>query len=204
MERDKRGLSFLECSKPSSSGMGGPSVAGKYINVQTGQEIFVRDCFDTGNGMQCMLSDGNMISMQELSRDYIMMDDVSQQTSQQYAAPQQFVSPVNDLYKLDDEEPEIPVAATPSLDAPIARHIEQPTQQIAQQSSNESMISKILDKSSIPTISITFDWDNAPYKEFAMLKDFFDVTDEEIANAVLAKYGSGELIMNAIIKALNK
>ena len=64
------------------------------------------------------------------------------------------------------------------------------------------MIKKILDKSSEPEIVITINWQNKPEKEFEMLKNFFDVKVEDIADAVFEKYVKIQNIKQAFKEAL--
>ena len=65
------------------------------------------------------------------------------------------------------------------------------------------MIKKILDKSSEPEIVVTINWQNKPEKEFEMLKNFFDIDIEDIANAVFIQYGDVSKIKQAFKEALS-
>ena len=65
------------------------------------------------------------------------------------------------------------------------------------------MIKKILDKSSEPEIIVTINWPNKPEKEFEMLKNFFDVNIEDIADAVFHQYGNIDKIKQAFKEALS-
>ena len=66
-----------------------------------------------------------------------------------------------------------------------------------------AMIKKILDKSSEPEIVVTINWENKPEKEFEMLKNFFDVSIEDIANALFQQYGDASKIKQAFKEALS-
>lgn len=56
-------------------GPSGPDLRGEWINKRTGQKIFVRDSLIGENGMCVMLRDGNMMDMDEFSRDYVQMSE---------------------------------------------------------------------------------------------------------------------------------
>ena len=52
-------------------------------------------------------------------------------------------------------------------------------------------------------IVITINWQNKPEKEFEMLKNFFDVNTEDIADAVFRQYGDVNKIKQAFKEALS-
>ena len=85
----------------------------------------------------------------------------------------------------------------------IMKSIEEPISQVnSEENQKLAMIKKILDKSSEPEIIITINWPDKPEKEFEMLKNFFDVNIEDIANAVFQQYGDVNKIKQAFKEAL--
>ena len=75
---------------------------------------------------------------------------------------------------------------------------------VSNNSSNEQMVSKIFDKLDIEfDICINVKKGVFPSKELVMLKDFFDVTDDEIRNVVFNKYVSKETLKKTIKEYLN-
>ena len=84
------------------------------------------------------------------------------------------------------------------------KQIEEPnTVEYSEDDQKLTMIKKILDKSSEPEIVVTINWQNKPEKEFEMLKNFFDVNTEDIANAVFRQYGDVNKIKQAFKEALS-
>ena len=86
----------------------------------------------------------------------------------------------------------------------VMRQIEEPnTVEYSEDDQKLAMIKKILDKSSEPEIVVTINWQNKPEKEFEMLKNFFDINTEDIANAVFRQYGDVNKIKQAFKEALS-
>ena len=84
------------------------------------------------------------------------------------------------------------------------KQIEEPNiREYSEDNQKLSMIKKILDKSSEPEIVVTINWENKPEKEFEMLKNFFDINIEDIADAVFRQYGDVNKIKQAFKEALS-
>ena len=68
----------------------------------------------------------------------------------------------------------------------------------------EQMIMKILDKTERPQISFNVSWDAYPNNELKMLKEYFNVTNDDIAKAIIKKYVSKEDLDNIVSEWVNK
>lgn len=68
----------------------------------------------------------------------------------------------------------------------------------------EQMIMKILDKTEKPQISFNVSWDAYPNNELKMLKEYFNVTNDDIAKAIIKKYVSKEDLNNIISEWVTK
>ena len=65
----------------------------------------------------------------------------------------------------------------------------------------DSLFSK-LDK--LPEVSCSISWKKIPRSELKMLKTYFDITDEDIADYVYTKYCTPETIKASIKDAITK
>ena len=84
------------------------------------------------------------------------------------------------------------------------KQIEEPRiEEYSKDNQKLEMIKKILEKSSEPEIVVTINWLNKPEKEFEMLKNFFDINTEDIADAVFRQYGDINKIKQAFTEALS-
>ena len=63
---------------------------------------------------------------------------------------------------------------------------------------------KILDKTEKPQISFNVSWDAYPNNELKMLKEYFNVTNDDIAKAIIKKYVSKEDLDNIVSEWVNK
>lgn len=191
----------------------GPMISGKFINKNTGKEIFVRDSIDDGNRMQLVLSDGTCITMDEF-QNYVQISDEEYdehgnmigiaKTSTLNNTQSKPSIDTDLLFAGMGEQPkerkeEIVIEDTPYGVTSIVQAA--PVQN--KLNHKLEMINKILDKSEAPEIKVLINWPNKPDKEFDMLKTFFDVTNEDIAEAVYMKYGSEDAFINAFNESIS-
>ena len=78
------------------------------------------------------------------------------------------------------------------------------TVSLDQQKKTNSLVDKLLDKCKSPAITVDLKWDNAPINELNMLKTIYDVTDEEIVDAVVEKFVSLEAIKEQMTSRVNE
>ena len=184
----------------------GPAISGKFFHKDTGREIFVRDSINDGIKMCVVLSDGTTMDMSEF-QNYVQMSD------EEYDSQGRLIGKAKEQPK-SNLDPDLLFAGMG--DRPkesnkqseeirsVMRQIEEPnTVEYSEDDQKLAMIKKILDKSSEPEIVVTINWQNKPEKEFEMLKNFFDINTEDIANAVFKQYGDVNKIKQAFKEALS-
>ena len=184
----------------------GPAISGKFFHKDTGREIFVRDSINDGVKMCVVLSDGTTMDMSEF-QNYVQMSD------EEYDSQGRLIGKAKEQPK-SNLDPDLLFAGMG--DRPkesnkqseeirsVMKQIEEPnTAEYSEDDQKLAMIKKILDKSSEPEIVVTINWQNKPEKEFEMLKNFFDVNTEDIANAVFRQYGDVNKIKQAFKEALS-
>lgn len=195
----------MNLTGPGPSGQG-PAISGKFFHKDTGREIFVRDSINDGVKMCVVLSDGTTMDMSEF-QNYVQMSD------EEYDSQGRLIGKAKEQPK-SNLDPDLLFAGMG--DRPkesnkqseeirsVMKQIEEPnTVEYSKDDQKLAMIKKILDKSSEPEIVVTINWQNKPEKEFEMLKNFFDVNTEDIANAVFRQYGDVNKIKQAFKEALS-
>ena len=195
----------MNLAGPGSGGQG-PAISGKFFHKDTGREIFVRDSINDGIKMCVVLSDGTTMDMSEF-QNYVQMSD------EEYDSQGRLIGKAKEQPK-SNLDPDLLFAGMG--DRPkesnkqseeirsVMKQIEEPnTVEYSEDDQKLAMIKKILDKSSEPEIVVTINWQNKPEKEFEMLKNFFDVNTEDIANAVFRQYRDVSKIKQAFKEALS-
>ena len=196
---------MMNLAGPGPGGQG-PAISGKFFHKDTGREIFVRDSINDGIKMCVVLSDGTTMDMSEF-QNYVQMSD------EEYDSQGRLIGKAKEQPK-SNLDPDLLFAGMG--DRPkesnkqseeirsVMRQIEEPnTIEYSEDDQKLAMIKKILDKSSEPEIVVTINWQNKPEKEFEMLKNFFDINTEDIANAVFRQYGDVNKIKQAFKEALS-
>ena len=193
------------------------SISGKWTNIHNGQEIFVRDSFIDGDNMIVRTIDGNIIPMTEFSNNYVQSEEVDEATArsviQQPVAPQSYgdIKPdfgekvilKNDDAKSNNIKPN-------NLDQ-ASQHVENHKEDKVEDKLEDklfrkkTMIGKIFEKiSTKPNIKLTFDWTEYPEKEMSMLMEYFDVSNDDIANYIYKTYFNENIIKESILKLIQK
>ena len=184
----------------------GPAISGKFFHKDTGREIFVRDSINDGIKMCVVLSDGTTMDMSEF-QNYVQMSDEEYDSQGRLIGkakeqPKSNLDP-NLLFAGMGDKPKESNKQSEEIRS-VMKQIEEPnTVEYSEDDQKLTMIKKILDKSSEPEIVVTINWQNKPEKEFEMLKNFFDVNTEDIANAVFRQYGDVNKIKQAFKEALS-
>ena len=189
------------------------SISGKWTNIHNGQEIFVRDSFIDGDNMIVRTIDGNIIPMTEFSNNYVQSQEVDEATArsviQQPVAPQSYGDIKPDfgekvILKNDDEKDNN--IKTNNLDT-ASQYVENHKEDKAEDKlfRKKTMIGKIFEKiSTKPNINLTFDWTEYPEKEMSMLMEYFDVSNDDIANYIYKTYFNENIIKESILKLIQK
>lgn len=196
---------MMNLAGPGPGGQG-PSISGKFFHKDTGKEIFVRDSINDGIKMCVVLSDGTTMDMSEF-KDYVQMSDEeydfqgrligkAKEQSKSNLDPNLLFAGMGDRPKEVSKQSEEIRSVMKQIEEPKIVEDSEDNQKLA-------MIKKILEKSSEPEIVVTINWQNKPEKEFEMLKNFFDVNIEDIADAVFRQYGDISKIKQAFKEALS-
>lgn len=186
--------------------MGGPVIKGTFISKITGQEVYVRDAIQMDNHMTVILQDGRNIPINDFYNEYYQM------STEVYDERGNIIgnSPQNDL-EYHEENHLNKDLVFKGMDMPEQSFIDPsvlgpgtiydgPTgldkvfDTVNKVPEGVQLVSKLLNKVNEPTIKIEFIWDDFPKEQIKMLKDFYDVTDEDITQAIFNKYLSYESI----------
>ena len=189
------------------------SISGKWINIHSGQEIFVRDSFIDGDNMIVRTIDGNIIPMTEFSNNYVQSEEVDEATArsviQQPVAPQSYGDIKPDfgekvILKNDDTKDN---NIKPSNLDQVSQYVENHKEDKLEDKlfRKKTLIGKIFEKiSTKPNINLTFDWTEYPEKEMSMLMEYFDVSNDDIANYIYKTYFNENIIKESILKLIQK
>lgn len=189
------------------------SISGKWTNIHNGQEIFVRDSFIDGDNMIVRTIDGNIIPMTEFSNNYVQSQEVDEATArsviQQPVAPQSYGDIKPDFGEkviLKNDDTKDNNIKTNNLDT-TSRYVETHKEDKAEDKlfRKKTLIGKIFEKiSTKPNINLTFDWTEYPEKEMSMLMEYFDVSNDDIANYIYKTYFNENIIKESILKLIQK
>lgn len=193
------------------------SISGKWTNIHNGQEIFVRDSFIDGDNMIVRTIDGNIIPMTEFSNNYVQSEEVDEATArsiiQQPVAPQSYGDIKPDFGQkviLKNDDTKDNNIKTNNLDVE-SRYVETHKEDKAEDKLEDklfrkkTLIGKIFEKiSTKPNINLTFDWTEYPEKEMSMLMEYFDVSNDDIANYIYKTYFNENIIKESILKLIQK
>ena len=196
---------MMNLTGPGPGGQG-PAISGKFFHKDTGKEIFVRDSINDGVKMCVVLSDGTTMDMSEF-QNYVQMSEEeydsqgrligkTQEQEKPSLDPDLLFAGLGDRPKESTKQSEEIRSVMKQIEEPNIREYSEDNQKL-------SMIKKILDTSSEPEIVVTINWENKPEKEFEMLKNFFDINIEDIADAVVRQYGDVNKIKQAFKEALS-
>ena len=174
--------------------MEGPSIEGKWYNKRTGKTITVKDMMMSDEGMQIFTTDNQLIDGDEFSRDYIQCDDTVYDSNGNSTGT---TEPI-------DYESMFAGADPQTLDTSVynkTTNVEIPVVVNKKFDTLDSLFSK-LDK--LPDVNCSISWKKIPKSELKMLKTYFDITDEDIAEYVYTKYCTPETIKTSIKDAITK
>ena len=196
---------MMNLTGPGPGGQG-PVISGKFFHKDTGKEIFVRDSINDGVKMCVVLSDGTTMDMSEFQNYVQMSDEEYDSQGRLIGKAKEQTKPSLDpdlLFAGLGDRPKESTKQSEEIRS-VMKQIEEPNIiEYSEDNQKLSMIKKILDKSSEPEIVVTINWENKPEKEFEMLKNFFDINIEDIADAVFRQYGDVNKIKQAFKEALS-
>ena len=173
----------------------------------------MRDSFIDGDDMIVRTIDGNIIPMTEFSNNYVQSEEVDEATArsviQQPVAPQSYGDIKPDfgqkvISKNDDAKDN---NIKPSNLDQVSQYVENHKEDKVEDKlfRKKTLIGKIFEKiSTKPNINLTFDWTEYPEKEMSMLMEYFDVSNDDIANYIYNTYFNENIIKESILKLIQK
>ena len=178
--------------------MEGPSIEGKWYNKRTGKTITVKDMMMSDEGMQIFTTDNQLIDGDEFSRDYIQCDDTVYDTNGNATGASESVD-YESMFGGIDTGPSVFNNNTSLYDDPA------PTIESAVVNKKFDTLDSLFSKlEKLPEVSCSISWKKIPRSELKMLKTYFDITDEDIAEYVYVKYCTPETIKASIKDAITK
>ena len=174
--------------------MEGPSIEGKWYNKRNGKTVTGKDMMVSDEGMQIFTTDNQLIDGDEFSRDYIQCDDTVYDTNGNSTGT---TEPIDYESMFAEADPQ-------ALDTSVynkTTNVEIPVVVNKKFDTLDSLFSK-LDK--LPDVNCSISWKKIPKSELKMLKTYFDITDEDIAEYVYTKYCTPETIKTSIKDAITK
>ena len=178
--------------------MEGPSIEGKWYNKRTGKTITVKDMMMSDEGMQIFTTDNQLIDGDEFSRDYIQCDDTVYDTNGNATGASESVD-YESMFSGIDTDSSVFNNNTSLYDDPMTTV--ESTVVNKKFDTLDSLFSKL---EKLPEVSCSISWKKIPRSELKMLKTYFDITDEDIAEYVYVKYCTPETIKTSIKDAITK
>ena len=178
--------------------MEGPSIEGKWYNKRTGKTITVKDMMMSDEGMQIFTTDNQLIDGDEFSRDYIQCDDTVYDTNGNATGTSESVD-YESMFGGIDADQSVFNNNTSLYDDPV------PTIESTVVNKKFDTLDSLFSKlEKLPEVSCSISWKKIPRSELKMLKTYFDITDEDIAEYVYVKYRTPERIKASIKDAITK
>lgn len=180
-------------------------ITGQWVNKYTNDVINVRDSVIDGDEM-IIISDVGHINMKDFSENYIQISDTYTEAAKTISG-----NGVVDMASLKTLDPTIvthQIHSSNVVEDTPKPSIIQHTEQIQSPSLNNekfNLIDKLFNKIHFnPIINIHIESTNYPKEQLKMLKDIYDITNEDIANYIRDNYIFPETINDSIIKFVEK
>lgn len=156
----------------------------KWINRTNNEVVYVKgDPIIDGENMYMMTTSGKAIEMEYFANNFIQMSD-EEYNPQQFAEQEQQQGygqhdiPLQQSYSLDQ-----PLNSKQSFQGNTQQQHTAYSQAHPQSNPKEDLIKKILKKNP-PTYEVSIRWDVPPVNELNMLMEYFDVTLDDIKQAI--------------------
>lgn len=188
------------------NGIAGPNPSGKWIDVRTGTVYSVKTMVDdmTGNGAQVMFTNGDVISFKEFSNYYIQSDDEIDNIENIY---NDGIITDNKSAKYDREKLLYGMHPRPELKLDDHNTCDKPNNINNESNINNKtniaaeLINKLSQQPQIDWSSIKLI--NLPETPIQILIQYFNISPEDIATAIVDTCFTKENIKNIIIKYIN-
>lgn len=178
----------------------GPVITGNWYNKRTGKTIFVRDMFMDDGGMQVMTSTGEMIDGEEFSRDYIQCDSNIYDENGNATGQQEDVDYDSMFGGMPAEQPKAPTYS--DIMGPSVNYIKDDIEPEVLSKKHEMLKTMFEKLTNIPEVVATIKWKNIPKSELKMLKNYFDVDVEDIAEYIYMQYCTSVELKKAICDSI--
>lgn len=178
----------------------GPAITGNWYNKRTGKTVFVRDMFMDDAGMQVMTSTGEIIDGEEFSRDYIQCDDTVYDENGNATGQQEPIDYESMFGGMNTEQPKSPTYSD-IMGAPI-NYIKDDIEPEVLSKKHEMLKTMFEKLSNVPEVVATIKWKNIPKSELKMLKTYFDVDVEDIAEYIYMQYCTSVELKKAICDSI--
>lgn len=192
-----------------TSGIGNNMISGTWINPHTGNTITVRNVVNDGDSA-IIITDKGQISMSEF-QNYIQASDeiydadgkvigkesidIGRLKENATTAHESKTPTIDDIEAMFDKKN----TGTPSYANSVTSSGKQPRKQDNEESSSFKMIDKIFNKINVEmNVSVNITSNTFPTQELNMLKSFFDVTDNDIADYIRKKFITNDIINDSI------
>lgn len=176
-------------------------ITGKWVHKHTNDMITVRDSIIDGDKM-IIISDIGQIDMTDFSENYIQISDIDYTSNQSITG--------NGLVNMDSLQNIDPtLMAQPNIENNKEINYKANNQIIAEEnvSNNENynLIDKLFKKINFtPKVIINIESSNYPTDKLNMLKEIYDITNEDISNYIRLNYIYPEIINAAINDFVDK
>lgn len=198
---------------------GTPMIEGVWVNKTNNKRVEIRNSVIDGDDMVLITSEGEQISMSDFSQNYMQISD------ELYDDNGNVITDENTLNKIKLQEnnkpkPEVRLDIAEDPDAlfvqlmkekkekeltynEIAKRTTQATTHHTNaQSQSDKLLNKLFDKVS-PDLKLSIvSADNFPTQQLQMLKDYYDVTNEDIAEYLHAYFFTNDEFKNMLMDFL--
>lgn len=176
-------------------------ITGKWVHKHTNNIITVRDSIIDGDKM-IIISDAGQIDMTDFSENYIQISD-EDYTSSQLITGNGLVN-IESLHNIDPT-----LMVQPNIENNKEINCKVNNQIIAEEnvSNNENynLIDKLFKKINFtPKVIVNIESSNYPTDKLNMLKEIYDITNEDISNYIRLNYIYPEIINAAINDFVDK
>lgn len=196
---------------------GTPMIEGVWVNKTNNKRVEIRNSVIDGDDMVLITSEGEQISMSDFSQNYMQISD------ELYDDNGNVITDENTLNKIKLQEnnkpkPEVRLDIAEDPDAlfvqlmkeqkqeqtydEVKRNTTQASTHTKKMSQNMKMLDKLFEKVS-PDLKLSIvSADNFPTQQLQMLKDYYDVTNEDIAEYLHAYFFTNDEFKNMLMDFL--
>ena len=172
--------------------------SGKWVNTQTGEEVFVRDSLIDGDKMVVITNKGQL-SMEEFSK-YIQCEEgeVIPTLADLYGKNDpSLMARINQGISLEDRIKISNSNEQPNINSSVIKKVEEKP--------NYDLIKKVFDKYPIErTIDFEIVEEEWPFKEFSMLVNILDVPIKDICSYVIDNFFDKEHLVESLSEYFEK